>query len=124
VVAGKLGTTDPDQTVGLTIDVFEAPYTTDAGTLATSAKKVATFSNAVRNTDAIAFSGIYAWPGPNALTTYVVRDDGSSTQVASDGKTYSQVAVYVSNTEYWSIESKVPNGPSGVAFTKIQLGSW
>jgi len=93
----RSGTTNPDQTTGLTVDVFEAPYTTDPTTLSSTAKKVATFTNATRNADAIAQNGHYAWPG--GFTSYIVRSDGSSTTVASDGKTYSQIAVYVSDTE-------------------------
>ena len=84
------GTTDPDQTTGLTVDVFEAPYTTDSATLTHTAKKLTTFSNATRNANSITFNGIYAWPGPGALTTYVVRANGTFTTLPSDGKNYSK----------------------------------
>ena len=84
------GTTDPDQTTGLTVDVFEAPYTTDSATLTSTAKKLTTFSNATRNANSITFNGIYAWPGPGALTTYVVRANGTFTTLPSDGKNYSR----------------------------------
>lgn len=116
------GTTDPDQTTGLTIDVFQAPYTTNATTLATTAKKLTTFASATAPAYPIVFNGIYAWAG--GLTTYLVRANGTSTTLASDGKTFSKIPVYVSDAEYWSIESTLPSGPDGVAFTKIQLGSW
>ena len=116
------GTANADQTTNLTIDVFQAPYTTDPTTLASTAKKVTTFTNATLSSIPITFNGLYAWPG--GFTTYIVRGDGTFTTVASDGKTWSQFPVYVSSSEYWSIESTLPSGPLGTAFTRIQLGTW
>jgi hypothetical protein len=103
-------------------ELWSAPYTADASTLAATAAKFATIQNTTVPIQAIAFGGLFAVIfGSTSL--YVGRvSDGKVIPVDPGPNRYFETMAAVTPSELWVIESATQAPSSSLA--RIGLGTW
>lgn len=117
------GLSDPTNLIQPTTDVFSAPYTSDPVTLGSTASKVGSLSNARFSMLSATFNGILAYT--TNTTTYLIRKSDAKTRQVSQGTgQFATVPIYVSDTDWYAVQTSWGNGPHVTSLTKTQLSSW
>lgn len=108
-----------------TVDVYAAPYTNDPAILDMTKKKVVMLPpGAGYAVDALAFNGLYVIQPALGETDLVRESDGARRVVMQGGNHWCEIPLYATNTELWCIEKISPQGPGGVALTRVTLDPW
>jgi hypothetical protein len=105
------------------MEIWSAPYTADAGTLAATATKLAEVPNTLIPLEAVAFDGLVAVVERGGSVYVARQSDGKVIQPdPGPSRRYSQL-VAVTPTELWVTESNSP-GPPSTSLSRIGLGTW
>lgn len=112
-----------------TMEVWSAPYTSDPGVLAATAKRLAVVPSHVRWYDAVAFGGLYAFISDYRTMSVVRAADGALAQIPAGPERGFDEAVYVSESEVWAVlrawdDDAGTTGRGGVALARYQLRDW
>lgn len=115
------GNVDQSQTQTET-DVWSAPYTSSAATLATTAHKVTTLSLPTITGGATLSQGYYSLYVRGEVDVVRLVDGATQRLNPPSGYSYGN-PVFVSPTEVW-MPLNVASGPSGVALLRVPLAAW
>ncbi len=107
------------------VDIYSAPFTNDPSILDATKKKLLTFPpGSPFYYDTLAFNGLYIFQ-PNPSETDIVRaSDGARKIVTQGGNHWCGTPLYATTSELWCIENVSPQGPDGVALTRLALDPW